>query len=169
MKNFLLFLLIIITTETYASCGVPKLIPDDEQVSLREKIIFTVRDKDFLNNSGLDEVDIELPGRYKDKLLDKAFLTYWDGDKVVLHSSLGLDDGYSYTERTNNTVVKSKVLTFSINRNLSYIPKLTLIFGNMCYNRFQLNIDDFGDFIKLDNDYEWRTERQNYIFVQGRK
>jgi hypothetical protein len=39
----------------------------------------------------------------------------------------------------------------------------------MCYNRFQLNIDDFGDFIKHDNDYEWRAERQNYIFEQGRK
>jgi hypothetical protein len=168
MNNLLLFLLIFITTKTYASCGVPKLIPDDEQVGLRQKVILKVNDKDFLNNSGMDLITIEIPEKFKDKLLDKAFVTYWDGDKVVLHTSLELREGYSYIDLADKNGSGSKVMEFSINGNLSYIPKLTLLFGDMCYSRLQLNIDNLSDFAKQTNEEEWFENSQNYIFKQGR-
>lgn len=165
-------LLSAISTKLFASCGIPKLIPEDEQFDLRQKVIFTVIDKDFLDKKGTDIVTIEIPDKYKDKFLHKAFITYWEDDKVMTHSNLRLSKGYSFPELSDEKERDksgSKIIEFSLNQNSTWLPKITLVYGDKCYSRYQLNVDHLFDFNKLiDDKYEWSREKQNRIFTQGR-
>jgi len=148
-------------------------MPVDDQLGLRQQIIFTILDKDFLGQKGIDIATIEIPEKYKDKILDKAFITYWQGEKVMMHSSLQLSKGRSFSELRDKkdpfNKSGSKVIEFSLNNNSDWVPKITMLYGNMCYSRHQLNIDNLSDFKRIANDeFEWHSENQNNIFIQGR-
>lgn len=170
---FILIIFSIFSKLSFASCGVPQLIDESEQIELRSRVIVKIEDYQFQGQRGLNIVSIEIPEVYRDKLLEKAYVTYWKSDEIISHSSLVLTKGYSYTElRPKNIrteLTGSKKLSVSTNTLLGVTPKITLVFGANCYNRFQLNIDNLEDFKLIrEVESERHNKKQNTIFMQGR-
>jgi hypothetical protein len=150
MKLFLIFLTLSIQT-AYASCWPPALIPDDAQIDLKKKIRLTLVDKNFLGANGLDVYWMTLPQSYKEVEFDRAHLSVWNGDKLVSHTSLGTT---SYLEKSSN------IIEFTHNRLSSTNPNITIVYGNMCGDMHQLNIDNLEDF-----EIEHNKESENYYEI----
>lgn len=157
----ILFLLFMsISSYVNASCTAPELIPDGEQLELRDKSKLKLIDKDFTGQNGLDIFRIFVPSSYKDISIDRAYYSVWNGDELVFHTSLGIADEFEPSER---------YLEFGVNRFDTGLPVITVVYGNMCYNMHRLVIDNLQDFtVTHDAEEESYFESYHWHFSRAR-
>ncbi|QFU24578.1 hypothetical protein FM038_022185 [Shewanella eurypsychrophilus] len=151
---------------TEASCDDRKPIPTIEQKEIINKLIvnrlkhqrYSVN-KEFHQRDGTDFFEIEIPELYKDIILDSVNVTYWDSNQIpVVHASLFMGEGFNF----KNEVIEedlpsiplkgwdrtgSKVVILSVNDRSQLTPSVTLNFGNMCYNHFEMSINNMPELI----------------------
>jgi len=154
-----------------ASCGLPILIPEKEQDSIKNKFIVSLIDGSFAEKYELSIVEVEVPEFYKEYLLSEAYVTYWMNGKPVFHADLAMREGYSYGSEVKDKKsmrTGSKVFNVSINNESYTEMKITLVFGEMCYSRYQLNLNDLENYkITKDKTVDGQAY-QNLMFLKGR-
>ncbi|WP_033017641.1 hypothetical protein [Pseudoalteromonas sp. BSi20652] len=77
MKYSILFFIITIfcSFEGQASCALPELIPEHEQIKITSKLKFDVIDTNFLGNQNLNVVRMFIPTSYNKIKIDTAHMT----------------------------------------------------------------------------------------------
>ena len=164
MKYSIIFFIIafIYSVEATASCRLPELIPEHEKINITSKLKFDVIDTNFLGNQNLNVVRMFIPSTYNKIQINTAHMTIWKNKSVVSHSSLGINR-LSYDESV-------KYIEFTLNKHDSNTPKITIVYGDMCYNMHQINIDDLSLYeLSHDKDSQIHWESSHQKFLTGRK
>lgn len=167
-RIYLTIALLMTPLLTDASCDDRKLIPAIEQKKIVDKLIIKKLEhlhykvnKEFHNRAGTDFFEIEIPELYGKAVLDSVNVTYWDSNEIpVVHASLIMDEGLNFKDEVIKEDLSSfplegwdrtgsKVVIVSINNISQLTPSLTLNFGNMCYNHFEMPINNLVNLIEL--------------------
>jgi hypothetical protein len=142
-----------------SSCDDRSPIPEHDQQEIINKVIISKLkhlkysvNREFHNQEATEFFKFEIPELYKNAVLHSANVTYWDSNEIpIIHASLLMDSGHSFKNEVIEKDLEpfpldgwdrtgSKVTILSINAHSQLTPTLTLNFGNMCYNHFEMTI-----------------------------